>query len=64
MENSNDLSERNIRPFNGEKYNEWEFRIRAFLSEVDVTKVIDDIEPAVKTLVDERQAKAKGIKVE
>lgn len=35
-------SKRNIRPFDGEKYSVWKFRIRALLSEMDVIKVIDD----------------------
>lgn len=33
---------RNIKPFDGEKYSVWKFRIRALLSEIDVIKVIDE----------------------
>lgn len=33
---------RNIKPFDGEKYSIWKFRIRALLNEMDVIKVIDD----------------------
>lgn len=39
MENKS--GKRNIKPFDGEKYNIWKFRIRAILSELDVIKVID-----------------------
>lgn len=35
-------NKRNIKPFSGEKYSVWKFRIRALLSEMDVIKVIDE----------------------
>ena len=40
MENKG--AKRNIKPFDGEKYSVWKFRIRAILSELDVIKVIDN----------------------
>jgi hypothetical protein len=33
---------RNIRPFDGEKYNIWKFRIRSLLSELDVIHIVDE----------------------
>lgn len=45
MENSK--IKRNIKPFNGEKYSVWKFRIRALLSEMDVIKVIDE-DPVIR----------------
>lgn len=36
---------RNIKPFNGEKYSVWKFRIRSLLTELDVIKVIDQTIP-------------------
>lgn len=40
MENTK--TKRNIKPFDGEKYSVWKFRIRALLSEMDVIKAIDE----------------------
>ncbi|CAB3252814.1 unnamed protein product, partial [Arctia plantaginis] len=47
MENSK--LKRNIKPFNGEKYSVWKFRIRALLSEIDVISVIDEEVPATRS---------------
>lgn len=45
MENMS--AKRNIKPFNGEKYSVWKYRIRALLTELDVIKVIDSDVPEV-----------------
>lgn len=38
---------RNIKPFNGEKYSIWKFRIKALLSELGVFKVIEEYGPEI-----------------
>jgi len=43
--NKLDQSKRNIKPFDGEKYSVWKFRIRTVLAEQDILKVIDSEVP-------------------
>lgn len=55
---------RNIKPFNGEKYSVWKFRIRALLCELDVIKVIDE-DPLIRSSEWEKQNQiAKSVIVE
>lgn len=62
MENSK--SKRNIKPFDGEKYSVWKFRIRALLSELDVIKVIDD-DPIIRCSTWEKNNRiAKSVIIE
>jgi len=51
-----DRAKRNIKPFDGEKYSIWKFRIRALLTELDVLRVIDEDIPEK---VDEQWKKAE-----
>ncbi|CAK9796153.1 Copia protein [Anthophora plagiata] len=51
---------RNIKPFNGERYNVWKLRIRALMNELEVLKVIDEDIPtklSVEWIRAERVAK-------
>lgn len=47
---------RNIKPFDGEKYSVWKFRLRALLTELNVIKVIDE-EVTDQWMAAERTAK-------
>ena len=63
MENSK--IKRNIKPFDGEKYNVWKFRVRSLLTELDVLKVIDEPVPTEMTDVWKKAEKvAKSVLVE
>lgn len=56
---------RNIKPFDGEKYGVWKFRIRAILSEIDALKVIDSEIPDPVTEEWKKQERmAKSVIVE
>lgn len=55
---------RNIKPFDGEKYSVWKFRIRALLSEMNVLKVIES-DPIIRDSTwDKSNRIAKSIIVE
>lgn len=57
-------SKRNIKPFDGEKYSVWKFRVRALLSEINVLQVIDD-DPIIRSQDWEKNNRiAKSIIVE
>jgi len=49
-------AKRNIKPFDGEKYAIWKFKIGALLTELDVLRVIDEDIPEK---VDEQWKKAE-----
>lgn len=56
---------RNIKPFNGEKYSVWKFRIRTLLSELNLLSVIDEEIPGTRSAEWEKNNKAaKSIIVE
>lgn len=57
-------TKRNIKPFDGDRYSVWKFRIRALLSEMDLIKVIDD-DPIIRSQEWEKNNRiAKGVIVE
>lgn len=57
-------TKRNIKPFNGEKYSVWKFRIRALLCEMDVIKVIDDDPKKECSIWEKNNRIAKSVIVE
>lgn len=62
---SEKLTKRNIKPFNGEKYAVWKFRVRALLAEENALNVLDDEEPDVLTEKWKKSERiAKGIIIE
>lgn len=57
-------TKRNIKPFDGEKYSVWKFRIRSLLIEMDVIKVIDE-DPTIRgNLWEKNNRIAKSVIVE
>ena len=65
MEKETKKIKRNIKPFNGEKYSIWKFRIRALIAEEDALQVLDKDRP--ETVRDEwkkQERIAKGIIIE
>ena len=58
-------AKRNIKPFDGEKYGVWKFRIRAILSELGALQVIDNEIPVPVTEAWQKlERTAKSILVE
>lgn len=45
----NQVSKRNIQPFNDEKYSMWNFRVRALLAKLEVLNLIDEAIPTALT---------------
>jgi len=56
-----DKGKRNIKPFNGEKYSIWKFRVRALLEENDLLNVIEKEQTEVSEEVKRAERNAKGI---
>ena len=62
IEKETKKTKRNIKPFNGEKYSIWKFRIRALIAEEDALQVLDKDRPETVTDEWKKQEKiAKGI---
>jgi len=59
-----DKGKRNIKPFNGEKYSIWKFRVRALLEENDLLNVIEKEQTEVSEEVKRAERNAKGIIIE
>lgn len=60
-------AKRNIKPFNGEKYSIWKYRIRSLIAEEDALKVLDEVAPTdPKALSNWKRCEriAKGIIIE
>lgn len=58
-------TKQNIKPFNGDKYTIWKFRIRALIAEEDALKVIDeDIPDEITDEWRKCERIAKGILIE
>ena len=59
-----DKGKRNIKPFDGEKYSIWKFRVRALLEENDLLKVIDDDAAEVTDEYKKAERNAKSLIIE
>lgn len=60
-------SKRNIKPFDGEKYSIWKYRIRSLIAEEDALKVLDETDPTESDKLGEwakSERIAKGIIIE
>ena len=58
-------TKRNIKPFNGDRYSIWKFRIRALIAEEDALQVLDKNPPESVTVEWQKHERiAKGIIIE
>jgi len=55
---------RNIKPFDGEKYSIWKFRVRPLLEEHDVLRVIDETHAEVTDEIKKAERNAKSLIIE
>jgi len=59
-----DKGKRNIKPFDGEKYSIWKFRVRALLEEHDLLRVIDETHAEVTDEIKRAERNAKSLIIE
>jgi len=59
-----DKGKRNIKPFDGEKYSIWKFRVRALLEEHDLLRVIDETHAEVTDEIKKAERNAKSLIIE